>query len=267
MNNSGNIPVLAKAIRVLTALATEAEPATPSELARRLGLAQATCYRIVRTYEQAGWVRRHERGGFVLAPALTSLLDGLGPHHRLAEVATPILQQLADKTNLTAKLSIRSGHEAVTLLRCDPPEPMLVTGGAGTCFHLCYGSSGVSASSDLSPQELQNLIDEAPKEVWLRQKPADFLAQVASCQRQGYSLDRGSYHPDVHSVSAPLVIEGKVVGALTLLALPNDLPEKRIAPLAGLIKAASWRCAELMGVDQGKLVEDSARRKKKGKAS
>jgi len=249
MDNGKDIPVLHKAIRLLTAIATDPQPAGPSRLAKRLGIAQATCYRIVYTYEQAGWIRRQSDGGYELAPALAALLDSLRPHRRLAEIAQPLLRRLSSDLGLTLKLCVRSGDDAVTIARVDPPSPMLVTGGAGTCFHLCYGSSGAAVSIDLDETALNNLTAAAPREVWNRQQPRDFLARVQDCRRKGYCVDRGSYHPDVHSVSVPLLDAGAAAGTFSALALPNDLPQSRIPQIAAAITKAAKECMHLYQTD------------------
>lgn len=250
MDKGKDVPVLHKAIRLLTAIATDNTAPGASRLARRLGIAPATCYRIVYTYQQAGWIRRQSGGGYELAPSLAALLDGLRPHRRLAEIAEPILGRLSQELGLTLKLCVRSGDDAVTVTRLDPPTAMLVTGGAGTCFHLCYGSSGAAVTVDLDERAMKNLIGAAPRELWTRQQPKDFLARVEDCRHKGYCVDRGSYHPDVHSVSVPLMDGDAVVGAFSALALPNDLAPARVAKVVLAIVKAAKQCMLLYQADR-----------------
>lgn len=72
------VPAVGAAIRMIERLAAEAPHAVPAgTLANELGLNRSTCYNILATLQQAGWVNNvGNRSGWTLGPGL-SMLAGL----------------------------------------------------------------------------------------------------------------------------------------------------------------------------------------------
>ena len=56
MADSNRIPVLEKAIEVMEYIATHPGAVSRTELQKALGIPQATCYRIVATLAEKGWL-------------------------------------------------------------------------------------------------------------------------------------------------------------------------------------------------------------------
>jgi DNA-binding IclR family transcriptional regulator len=226
------IPVLEKSIQVLHAVAAGSAQASMNRLARDLKIAPATCYRILQTLERADWIRPRPAGGFELAPGLTAMLHPLGDTQRLADRLGPLLDRLADATELAVKLSVRQADQAVTAYRAESPRAMALVGRAGARFPLPLGSSGAVLCSDLPAVALDKLIAAAPKSVWKNQTPADFRARIEQCRQPRLCVDRGSFHPQVHTLSGPVFgLQGEVLAAITLIGLPDDLPDSALPRL------------------------------------
>lgn len=240
-----SVPVLEKAMRVLRLVARDpGEQLSVNALAKKLGISQATCYRIVRTLEESGWLMRRENGGYELGSALLGFVVSKSPHARLLEIAEPVIKRLAAAVGLTAKLTVRDGDEAVTVVRAEPNRPMVVTGTLGGRFHLCFGSSGAALAGQETAKALQRLCGRAPEEVWRHQTIDQFQRRVRSVARRGYAVDRGSFHPDVHSLSVPLAVGPRTLAAISVLAMPSDLPARRVPALADALRDAGEACAD-----------------------
>ncbi len=243
MVNDGNIPVLAHAIRLMTAIAEDRALRNASELGRSLGIAQATNYRIIRTLENADWLARRAEGGYEISTGLLRLTESAEPARKLLAVAEDEMTRLSNASALTTKLSIRNGDYAVTALRRDPPEVMAVGGTLGGQFHLCYGSSGAMFAADFRQDQLARLIESAPAQVWTYQSREDFLARVDQVRQTASCVDHGSYHPNIHSISAPIRNDtGRILAVLSVLALPHDLPAHRIAELRRQVVQSAQAC-------------------------
>ncbi|CAN5528448.1 hypothetical protein BH10PLA1_BH10PLA1_16810 [soil metagenome] len=243
---SAGVPILNTTFRLMAAVASGRANGSMNQLARSLGVAPSTCFRILKSLESADWVRRcSDRGGYEISTGLVTLADpGALARRLLARYGDPI-RSLAARTGLTTKLSLRVGDEAETIVRCEPANAMSVSSHVGGRFHVCLGSSGAAVIATADDEELQLLIDSAPKDVWARQTPRQFMSRVRACRQNGWCIDRGSYHAKVHSISVALGLPS-ASAALTFLALPDDLRASRLPALSKDLKRAVDACRKLL---------------------
>ncbi|MCU0870846.1 MAG: hypothetical protein MUE50_00735 [Pirellulaceae bacterium] len=59
----------------------------------------------------------------------------------MAGAVQPVLDELAVRSRLTAKVSVRQGDYAITVARCESPQATSVAVRIGASFHLALGSS------------------------------------------------------------------------------------------------------------------------------
>src|SRR5687767_7703955 len=121
-DHPGIIPVLGKAIHVFEAIARGSSEATAKGLAASLNIAPATCYRILRSFVAAGWIRPRNGGTFELYFGLVPLLQPLLRHEVLIETVKEPMAALAKKTGITTKLTIQQGDYTVTIFSAQSPR-------------------------------------------------------------------------------------------------------------------------------------------------
>lgn len=229
MKTTNQIPVLRKAVQVVEALAEGRGEPTAAALARTLGLAPATAYRILQTLVHAGWVQQGADGRCELGLGLLPLLQRLQRHELLGPEVEAALQALAAATGVACKVSVREGDAALTVLRADSPQPMALAIKAGARFPLALGSSGAVLLSGLPDAEIKRILKAAPAEVWQWQKPATVWQRIRDVRRSGATLDWGSYSPDIFGISAPLLdLKGRLQGSLTLTGLRRGHTRQQI---------------------------------------
>jgi DNA-binding IclR family transcriptional regulator len=237
------IPILQKAIRVVEAVAAGSADGSMSGLARELKIAPASCYRIVQTLEGAGWIAPREGGGFEIAAGLLGLVHPLSNVQRLVHLVAEPLTELAQESELAVKMTVRDGRDAVTVFRAESPRGIALVGRTGARFPLPVGSSGAVLCADLSEEEMERLIAEADKSAWKLQTPAQFRKRVLRSRSEGLCVDRGSFHPQIHTLSGPLVgSAGEVIAAVTLIGLPADVTDRALPGLRKQLTEALRGC-------------------------
>ena len=82
-----------KAFQILEMLKQDGEPLSLSQMTARLGLAKSSTFRILRTLEQIGYVKRTSGDDYALSPAVSSLVPNRKLMH-LIEIAGPFMQEL-----------------------------------------------------------------------------------------------------------------------------------------------------------------------------
>lgn len=249
------VPVLEKSIHIVRAIASGQADGSINQLARDLGIAPATCYRILQTLEQADWIRPRANGGFELSHGLLGMVHPLGNVERLVELMRKPLTDLAIETELAVKMSVRRGNQAITVFLAESPRPMALVSRAGVEFPLAIGSSGATLCSRLSDRALQRVIDAAPKDVWKNQTPQQFRQRVQECRDNRTCIDQGSFHPQIYAISGPLLSPGgEVLASVTIIGLPADMSDDMLPRLRRqLLKTldiCQQRMTRFMGVEK-----------------
>ena len=251
----GTVPVLRKANRVFELVARSTGGASPKSIAASLGIAPATCYRILRSFVADGWLRQGTGGAFELSFGLVPLLRPLLRHEVLIETVREPMAQLARATGITVKLSIRQGDEHLGIYSAPSPRAHSVLSRVGALGPLAVGSSGAVYLGAMVDADVTRVLDNAPREAWKFQKRETVLRRVRDGRKLGYYFDGGSYQPNINSMSAPLYdVNREVVAVLTLLGFPQDFEgAERIAAVREL-KYAAGGCSQL--IQGGGVVAD-----------
>jgi DNA-binding IclR family transcriptional regulator len=241
------VPVLRKAIHVLTAVAKGEGVITTKGLAATLRISPTTCYRILQSFVAEGWLRPAAGGTYELSFGLVPLLRPLLRHEILIETVREPLTQLASTTGLTAKLTVRQGGDAVTIHSASSPRGTAITSRVGSVVSLAIGSSGATFLASLTDDEVNRVLADAPAEVWRFQKREDVLRRVREARRQGCCFDSGSYQPHINTLSAPIYgHERELAGAITLLGFPPDFDAAVRPALVREIKFTAGGCTQLL---------------------
>lgn len=225
---------------LLSLLAHEPGETTTKTLALRLRVPRTTCYRLLRSLIARDWVRALPGGGHALSAGLLPLLEPLREVENLAGAVQPVLDELAGRAGLTAKVSVRQGDYAVTAARGESPQATSVAVRVGASFHLGLGSSGSVLLSGLERSEVEEILDRAPEDCWAHQNRREVWQRIEKTQAKGWCADLGAYRPSCHAVSAPLRnARGEVLAAMTVIGFAQDLPASRVAATGKLLLAAT----------------------------
>jgi len=243
MGDKDIIPALERAISVINAIADGSGGVSVTDLSSSLRIPKTTCYRIVRTFLDADWVRQRPDGaGYELSFGLLSLFKPFETHRLLLDAIRPELTRLVADVGLSAKLSVRAGDDAITIHRVDSNQPFTLSGRTGARFHLAYGSSGAALLSALDTTVVERIIASAPPAVWARQTPEDVHQRIRDCRKRGWCADWGSYQPHIHTVSAVIHHQHRAWAALTLIGMPHELNASNCFQIARQLRACVERC-------------------------
>ena len=177
------IPVLSKALTILDFLAQDRPPTTSKEIAKKLNIPASTCYRILQTFTAFDWLRPATGGAYEFSLGLLPLLKPLSKYQRLFDHWRAPLDGLVKETQLMAKISVRQGTNAVTVLRVESPHMYSPTTKVGSSFPLAYGSSGACLLSGLDDEEIGEILAQSPGEAWQRQSKEDVWQRIKAAKR------------------------------------------------------------------------------------
>lgn len=177
--------VLDKAVSIIDAL--EAGPLTLADLAAATGLPRATAHRLAVALEAHALVGRDAGGRFVLGARLRALgLAAADGRRSLAEAAAAPLAALRSATGESAQLYVRHGDLRVCVVSLESPHSLRTIVPVGAALPMDLGSAGRVLAGDV-----------------------DAL-------RRGWAESVEERERGVASVSAPVVVDGAVVAAVSV---------------------------------------------------
>lgn len=179
------VGVLDKAVAILAAL--ESRPLSLGDLAAATQLPRATTHRIAVGLERHQLLGRDEAGRFELGGRLESFGRAAAHGGRsLARAAAPALGTLRDRTGESTQLYVADGSRRVCLVSLQSPHGLRTIVAVGESLPMELGSAG------------------------------KVLRGTPECAPIGWAESVEEREPGVASVSAPVVVGGKVVAAVSV---------------------------------------------------
>ncbi|MEI8195246.1 MAG: helix-turn-helix domain-containing protein [Phycisphaerae bacterium] len=218
----GTVPMVQSTLRALELLARA--PITGSrDLARALGIAPTSAYRILRTLEESGWVGRQDDGSYGPGTGLLRIAQPLmALAHGLSRLRAQV-ELLGQQTGLTAVVTVREGDYAVTVDQVIPARRAGVTVPLGDRVSIIESFAGPCLLADMGEAGLRRLVRTAKARCWRGQSETEWRERIAAARRRGWCVDPGVFHDRIAVISAVVRDnEGKAVAAVSLLGLPGE---------------------------------------------
>jgi DNA-binding IclR family transcriptional regulator len=210
------VGVLDRAVSLLDLLA--GGPLSLRALADRSGLPRPTAHRLLVALETHGLVGRDATGSFRLGPRLTELAAQADPALELAALAAPVLAKLHEETGESVQLYVRSGDRRLCIAARDAGAGLRDSVPVGALLPLDAGSGG------------KVLLAWSPD---ADRFPAIGTAELAEVRRRGWAASVAEREPGVASVSAPVLRDHRLFGAVCVSGPASRLgqaPGRRLAP-------------------------------------
>jgi DNA-binding IclR family transcriptional regulator len=226
---STGVGVLDRSVVLLELLADG--PRTLRWLSGASGLPRPTAYRLLVALEAHRMVARDSSGAFGLGPRLTELAVRAGPVLDLAAVAGPVLSRLHEATGESVQLYVRSGDRRLCIAARDAGTGLRDSVPVGALLPLDAGSGGKVLLAWSAPA------DGAPSAAL----PSGIRpAELAAVRKRGWAASVAEREPGVASVSAPVLADGILLGALCISGPASRIgtnPGRRLAPM--IVEAAA----------------------------
>jgi DNA-binding IclR family transcriptional regulator len=235
----GSVP---RAFAILRRLgATQGEGARVTEVAKAVGLTQATAHRLLQTLVNEGMVEQDERSKlYRLSIDFFALAAAAGNPQGLRALCRPSLLRLSASLGDTIFLLVRSGFDAICLDRSEGPFPIRsFTGDIGGRVALGIGQGAMAILAHLPEGEREEVIRyNLPRvrefgvldEVYLR-------TEIERVRQLGYAGRNTGLLEGMAGVAVPIVDrEGRGVAALSVGTIADRLNADRLPTVVELLK-------------------------------
>ncbi len=224
----------------LVRLLGEQETMRVTDVARELGVAVSTAYRLLAMLHYHGFVdqdpatKRYRAG-----PALLEIGLRVSGRLDLPAIARPHLRALVDEVGETAHLFALEGHRVRFLDSVESPKTVRVSSRTGHTMAAHSTSGGKAMLATLSRAQLYALYPEesiAPvtaRSITSRHRLEDVLEAV---RRAGYATNLGESEDEVSAVGVALVDRsGRLRGAVSVSAPSQRVVEARLPDLVAAV--------------------------------
>lgn len=199
-----------RTLDVFEAFATAREPLALSELAQRVGMPMSSCFALVRTLQQRGYLYLPTaRGGLYPTKKMVELSTAIANHDPLLERIAPVLARVRDETGETAIFSKLQGTQIIYLEVCESQQSIRYIAHAGDFKTLHANSVGKAILGLMSPAERDTLLSNvtfAPLTTRTITSREAFDAELAESARRGWYVSEAESVPDLMGVALALRI-------------------------------------------------------------
>jgi DNA-binding IclR family transcriptional regulator len=235
----GGVPRVFSVIRALVALPPEGGRVT--QIARDVGLTQATTHRLLQSLITEGMVEQDERTKlYRLGVDFFVLAAKAGNPGDLRTLCKPVLLRLCARLGDSIFLLVRSGFDAVCLDRSEGPFPIRsFTGDIGGRVALGVGQGALAILAFLPEAEREEVIRfNLPRvreygvydEVYLR-------TEIDRVRQLGYSARNSGLLEGMAGLAVPVCDrEGRAVAALSVGTIADRLNPDRLPTVVELLK-------------------------------
>jgi IclR family transcriptional regulator, pca regulon regulatory protein len=248
------VEALAKGLRILSLFDEKRPSWRVSDLASAAGLPMPTVYRAVMTLAAEGYLDQLPDGGY--RPGVRTLTLGTAALRSLdlVEIATPKLQQLAERSGETVNLAVLSGDRVLYLVRLRNSDLVTANIQVGSTLPAVHTSIGKLLLSYLDEADLAARITDASFSATsgpnAKLSLAELRGELAAVRDQGWAMQDEELAYGLRSVAAPIIgPDGRVLAGVNLAVQAQDWSSQRI--VRELRPAVRATCAEISGLLTG----------------
>lgn len=238
---------VAKALRVLEAVAAEPGYRALGDVAAAAAVPKPTAVRILAILCEEGYVIRHARRGYTSGPRLRTLGHAAGASIDTIDAA---LAELSEQTRQTSNFALRVGAEAIYTHQHDGTQPYRITASLGTRFALHGTAIGKAILAWLPEDETDTILGSAPLRALTPRTITDpdiVRGQLVTARANGYAVDDEENELTIRCLAAPVFgRDGSVVGAVSLSAVTYSVPMDALAALAPQVITAARHIGDVV---------------------
>jgi len=232
------VQVLQRAMDVLEAIGTSAEPVSLKAITERVGLPKSTVYRILSNLEARGYVCCSNEGGYRLGLKFFTLGQKAEKGFELKRIARPYMARLNQFSSESVHLGVLARNKVLYLDSIDSPHTIRLVAQIGGTNAIHCTSLGKALLIGHSDDEIRQVLAEAGMErrtSYTLITPESFLREMEVVRRAGFGVDDRESNEDCFCIGAPIYNHyGQVMAAISVSGpisrISRRMAETAVAP-------------------------------------
>ena len=227
-------------------------PAAPvwssDELIRYSGCSRSTCYRYLKTLQDAGMLAPVAQGSYVLGPRIIELDRNVRASDPVYLGGGPPMTRLANRTRLNAMVCILFSDTVMCVRdfrHPDAPQEMFARGQRRPLF---VGAASKVMLPFLAAHQQRALFAKHRKSIDAAGMGSDwegFRKSLAQVRAAGHCITQGEFSPGIVGIAAPLFnVSGQVLGSLGLVFHHSKAARSEFPRLVKAVMKAAQEATE-----------------------
>jgi len=254
------IQSLARGLRILEAVATEAGGTPLGKICRACGLHRSTTHHLLQTLVVHGYVTQDEATrSYRLGQKVFSLASKTWSEIQIAGIARPYLHELVRKTGETTDLAVRKNDHAILLETVDGEGTLRVVDRVGAVRPIYCSAVGKVLLAWASTDEREVIVQALKFKAYTPRTIRDrgrLTKELVRVRQQGYAFDDEEMARGVRCIAAPVfVFPGQVAAAIGIAGpaarISRQVLERLAKPLVITVRQLSSRLTPTWGASRG----------------
>ncbi|UCG66713.1 MAG: IclR family transcriptional regulator [Deltaproteobacteria bacterium] len=233
------VPALDKCFTVLELFAKEKKPLGISEISKALNYNKSTVFNMVYTLTALG-VLENGDNGFSFGTKLYVLGKAANQGSELIHTVHPFLENISQKTKLSAFLGIRSALRAIIIDKVDSPYDIKISSEIGMSVPLLASAGGKVLLSQLPDEEIDQILSKGkPKKftTFSRTNKRQYMEMIKEARQQRFAIDDEEYIEGIRGLAVPLTLNsGHVNAAIWIVGLKSQIKDELIPSYRSVLK-------------------------------
>jgi IclR family mhp operon transcriptional activator len=223
-----NVRALSRGL-VLIAELNAGGPSNVVQLANRTGLNRTTCYRLLETLRDDGYVTFDETNAlFGLTPQIRTLSEGVSSRDLLSQAALPAMIGLLDQVSWPSDFGVFELGSVLIRESTHPFSPLSVhramVGRRRSLLRSSLGHAILTASPPTLRREMLEMTASLVKEDAALAKNRRFVEDIISrTKKNGYASAVGGAEAGISAIALPIQAGGPVLGSLNLIFFTSSM--------------------------------------------
>ena len=204
------VPALDKCFTILGFLVRSKKPMGISDISKALKYNKSTVFNIVYTLNDLGILEYGRNHEFSLGTQLYALGKAASRGSELISTIHPYLEEINQRTKLSAFLGIRSGLRAIIVDKVDSAFDIKIFSEIGMKLPLLAGAGGKALLSQLSDAEIDKILSQNELKKFTRFSCVNkekYKKMIEKTREDGIALDREEYIEGICAFAVPLNID------------------------------------------------------------
>jgi IclR family acetate operon transcriptional repressor len=217
-------------------------------------VSRSTAYRLVMTLTEAGLVDRAPEGGYRPGPRAYQWASRLVNQLDINAVAAPVLRRLWSETGESVNLALLHDTKLVYVDAIESPGLLRTVEEMGTSAPIHAAAIGKAVTAHLDPPLLARAL---PPEPYPRLGPRsattwqELQIELDAVRHRGYALDVEEVSEGVACVAAPVMLDRRVIGAISLSGPRTRMTDERLAVLGEKVRSSAEAISGLLSPSGG----------------
>jgi DNA-binding IclR family transcriptional regulator len=217
--NGETIKMVEQSLKVLDLLRSKREPVGVNEIAKMCGLNPSTTFRILKTFEQSGWVFQFNDRRYITGQKISFVTEKNNLYLALREVAQFVMAEYTEKSGQAMNLLVREGEHCTILQQSRTKKFIDYIPPLFSNLPIYASAGGKILLSELPinlVDQVINSCDMKPLTSHTITDPKQFWQVLLDTAKQGYAIDYKESAENGCCIGVPVRDhEGTIIAALS----------------------------------------------------